>query len=81
MAMHSIFIGMVLLAASIIVGHPANAQSGAQDRPGYEQAPVGHRQPTRGDVEDDDDEGPLAKEIDEENRLLDRELEGVCRGC
>jgi hypothetical protein len=79
--MYSIFIGIVLLSTAIIVGHPANAQSGARDQRGYEQAPVGHRQPTRGDVEDDDDDSPLAKEIDKENRLLDQELGGVCRGC
>jgi hypothetical protein len=81
--MHSIFIGVVLLSTSIAVGLPANAQEGTQDQPGYEQAPVGHRQPTRADLEGDDqsDESPLAKEIDQENRRLDRELQGVCRGC
>ena len=81
--MRSIFIGMVVLSTSLIVEHPANAQSEAQDPPGYEQAPVGHRQPTTSDVQGDDqfDESDLAKEIDKENRLLDQELKGVCRGC
>jgi hypothetical protein len=81
--MHSILIGIVLLSAAMIVGHPANAQSAAQDQPRYEQAPVGHRQPTQSDVAGDDqfDEGDLGKEIDKENRRLDRELEGICRGC
>ena len=81
--MHSILIGIVLLSAAMIVGHPANAQSGAKDQPRYEQAPVGHRQPTQGDVAGDDqfDEGELGKEIEKENRLLDRELGGICRGC
>jgi len=81
--MYSIFIGIVLLSTSIALGPAANAQDGTQDQPGYEQAPVGHRQPSRGDIAGDDqfDESPLAKEIDEENRRLDRELQGVCRGC
>jgi hypothetical protein len=81
--MRWILIGIVLLSTSIIVGPPANAQSGAEDQPGYEQAPVGHRQPTRDNVEGDDglDESPLAKEIDKENRRLDQELQGICRGC
>jgi hypothetical protein len=81
--MRSILIGIVLLSTSIVVGHPANAQGGAQDEPGYDQAPVGHRQPTRNDVQGDDqsDESGLAKEIDKENRQLDQELKGICRGC
>jgi hypothetical protein len=81
--MRSAFIGMVVLSAPIVVELPANAQAEAQDPPGYEQAPVGHRQPTPSDVQADDqfDEGALAKEIDQENRLLDQELKGVCRGC
>jgi hypothetical protein len=81
--MRSILIGIILLSTSIVVGHPANAQSGTRDEPGYDQAPVGHRQPTDNDVRGDDqnDEGGLAKEIDKENRLLDQELKGICRGC
>ena len=81
--MRWIFIGIVLLSTSIVVGHPANAQGASQDEPGYDQAPVGHRQPTRNDVQSDDDsdEGGLAKEIDKENRRLDQELKGICRGC
>jgi hypothetical protein len=81
--MHSVYIGIVLLSTAIAVGPAANAQDGTQDQPGYERAPVGHRQPSRADIEGDDqfDESPLAKEIDKENRLLDQELQGVCRGC
>ena len=39
------------------------------------------RQPSANDVANDSDETGLAKEIDKENRLLDQELKGVCRGC
>jgi len=42
------------------------------------------RQQTSGnDVKNDDasDEGGLAKEINKENRRLDQELKGICRGC
>jgi hypothetical protein len=81
--MRSIFIGIILLSTSVVVGQPADAQSGAPDQPGYDEAPVGHRQPTEKDIEGDDqlDEGGLAKEIDKENRRLDQELKGICRGC
>jgi hypothetical protein len=47
------------------------------------QAPVGHRQPTQKGIEGDDqfaDTG-LAKVINEQNRVLDRTLKGICRGC
>ena len=42
-----------------------------------------HRQSTGDEVKNDDqeDQNRLAKLIDEENRLLDRELQSICRGC
>ena len=69
-----------MLSASIAVVHTAEAQNRTQNQP---RAPVGHRQPTQNDVKGDDQlqEGGLAKEIDKENRLLDRALKGICRGC
>jgi hypothetical protein len=47
------------------------------------QAPVGHRQPTQKGVEGDDQSADtgLAKVINEQNRVLDRALKGICRGC
>jgi hypothetical protein len=42
-------------------------------------------QPTQGDVKGAPDvqseENALAKKIEQENGLLDRELRGICRGC
>jgi hypothetical protein len=42
-----------------------------------------HPQPTGNEVESDGqaDQNRLARLIDEENRLLDRELQSICRGC
>jgi hypothetical protein len=39
--------------------------------------------PAENEVKGDDqlEERGLAKEIDKENRLLDRRLKGICRGC
>jgi hypothetical protein len=78
--MRSIFVGIVMLSASIGVVDSAEAQNRSQTEP---RAPVGHRQPTQNEVKGDDqlEEGGLAKEIDKENRLLDRQLKGICRGC
>jgi hypothetical protein len=47
------FRATIMLSASTAVGHTAEAQRHAQTQPGYGymQAQVGHRQPTRNDVE------------------------------
>jgi hypothetical protein len=78
--MRAIFMGIVMLSSSIAVVQTADAQNRTQNQP---SAPVGHRQPTQSDVKGDDqlEEGGLAKEINKENRLLDRALKGICRGC
>jgi len=46
-------------------------------------AKVDHHRLSGNDPKGDEtlDETGLAKEIDKENRLLDQELKGVCRGC
>jgi hypothetical protein len=81
--MRSILIGIFLLSALIVVMPRAHAQGGAENHGHPWAAPVGHRQPTRAEVGDDEgsDEDRVTKEIDEENRILDRELQGICRGC
>jgi hypothetical protein len=82
-AMRSILIGIFVLSAWIVVLPRAHAQGGAENQGHAWSAPVGHRQPTR--AEAGDGEGPeednVTKEIDEENRILDQELKGICRGC
>jgi hypothetical protein len=62
--MHSIFAVIVMLSASIVVVHTAQAQNHIQSPPGYGymSAPIGHRQPTQHDV----------KEIEKDDEQLDR---------
>jgi hypothetical protein len=81
--MRSILIGIFALSVLIVVLPHAHAQGGTENQGQPWSAPVGHRQPTRAEVGDDEgsDEDLLTKEIDEENRILDRELKGICRGC
>jgi hypothetical protein len=43
-------------------------------------API-HQQSTGDEVEKDPDQDRLARLVDEENRLLDRKLQGICRRC
>jgi hypothetical protein len=83
-AMRLIFIGIVMLSASIAVVDAGKAQGGTKIERGHVmQAPVGHRQPTEKAVEGDNQfaETGLAKVINEQNRVLDRALKGICRGC
>jgi len=82
--MRLIFIGFVMFSASIAVVDTGEAQGGTKTERGpVMQAPVGHRQPTQKGVEGDDQSADtgLAKVINEQNRMLDRALKGICRGC
>jgi hypothetical protein len=82
--MRAISIAIVRFSASIVVVDIAEAQGGIQIVRGHVlQAPVGHRQPTKDEVEGDDQfaETGLARTINKENQMLDRALKGICRGC
>jgi len=82
--MRLIFIGIVMFSAAIAVVYTGEAQGGTKTERGRAmQAPVGHRQPTQKGGEGDDQvaETGLAKVINEQNRMLDRTLKGICRGC
>jgi hypothetical protein len=78
--MRAIFIGIVMLSASIAVVHTAEARNRTQNHP---RDPAGHRHPTRNDLKSDNQFGETSrtKEINKQNRPLDRALKGVCRGC
>ena len=81
--MKKTMISMALLMA--IGAPPAMAQGGGNSsmskNSGVPQAPVGHRQPRKGDVPDEknisDPNDPLSKE----NQALDRKIKSICRGC
>ena len=82
--MRLIFIGFVMFSASIAVVGPVGAQGDAKTERGHViQAPVGHRQPSKQAVEGDDQfaDSDLGRVINEQNRVLDRALKGICRGC
>jgi hypothetical protein len=82
--MRLIFIGIFMFSASIAVVDTVEAQGDAKiDRGHVMQAPVGHRQPTQQAVEGEDQftDSDLGKVINEQNRVLDRAVKGICRGC
>jgi hypothetical protein len=65
--MRSIFVGIILLSASMAVVHTAQAQQHSQRPPGYGhmQARIGHRQPIQDDPSHD------LKKIEKDNGNLD----------
>ena len=85
--MRSVFAAMIVLSTSTAIVLPAEAQNETPNwlGHGYMQAPVGHRQPTQDDVNvvgaNSEEENEVARTIERENELLDRELGTICRGC
>jgi hypothetical protein len=76
------------VALMVLIGMPAAfAQGGTSTMPKNSpsagkipEAPIGHRQPRRGDVPEkdlNDPNDPLSKE----NAALDRKIKSICRGC
>src|ERR1700742_4579352 len=71
--MHSIFATIIVVSASILVVHTADARKLARSQPAYRdmQAPVGHRQPTQDDVASANQGQFDKKIIEKDNELLD----------
>ena len=78
-------IGLLALVV-LLGGNAAFAQSGtgtgssagSTDAGGMTQAPIGHRQPHAGQVPDEQD---LRGATSKEDKLLDKKLKSICRGC
>ena len=81
---------VVILAASPVtaslgVASPAlklaqatTTQPGATGTSRVREAPVGHRQPRRGDVPDTTTQNST---MDAQDKALDRKIRSICRGC
>lgn len=68
---------LVNTAAFPQTGSSTNAPA-ASGAGGVPQAPVGHRQPKRGDVPSVSDD---QAKIDAADRALDKRIRSICRGC
>jgi len=64
-------------------GTPNQAQEVARLHNQLQSSTAAQRQLTGNEIENDGqaDQNRFARLIDEENRLLDRELQSICRGC
>ena len=83
--MRNLITTMALLA---LIGSPATAQTGSNTgSPGAtnpapaREAPVGHRQPRAGDVPSEKNLNDPNDALSKENRLLDKKINSICRGC
>ncbi len=70
----------LLLCNAAVVAQTGSStnQPAASGTGGVPQAPVGHRQPKRGDVPSVSDD---QSKIDAADRVLDKKIRGICRGC
>ena len=77
---------MISMAILALIGTPAamaqtGTGSGASKSGGVPQAPIGHRQPTRGDVPSEKNLGNPNDPINKEDAILDKKIKSICRGC
>ena len=90
--MRSIFVGIIMLSASMAIVHTAQAQTHTEGPPGYGhmQARIGHREPTQDGLQPSQDIGAgqvhseeesLSKSIEQDSVRLDREIRNICPSC
>jgi hypothetical protein len=56
-----------------------SSDSGAANSSRYNSAPIGHRQPRRSDVPDE--QSGKSPRVDPAEAALDRKIKSICRGC
>ena len=77
---------VISMALLVLIGAPgAIAQNagapGATKSGGVPEAPIGHRQPTRGDVPNEKNLANPNDSISKEDAILDKKIKSICRGC
>jgi hypothetical protein len=72
---------LVLIGAPTAMAQTGTGSSGASKGGGLPQAPIGHRQPTRGDVPNEKNLNNPSDPINKEDAILDKKIKSICRGC
>ena len=72
---------LVLIGAPGAIAQTGTGSSGASKSGGIPQAPIGHRQPTRGDVPSEKNLSNPNDPISKEDAALDKKIKSICRGC
>ncbi len=72
---------LILIGAPTAIAQTGTGSSGASKSGGLPEAPIGHRQPTRGSVPDEKNLGNPNDPINKEDAILDKKIKSICRGC
>jgi hypothetical protein len=80
---------LVIVAALVILGSAATAQTGGPGSPRSSanpsrpipEAPIGHRQPRADQVPSEKNLSDPNEQANREDAALDRKIKSICRGC
>ena len=81
MALMTVGLGTPQLGTSLAWAQQQGGSSSMQKNSGVPDAPVGHRQPRRGDVGNEKNNSDPNSQANKEDAALDKKIKSICRGC
>lgn len=81
MALMTVGLGTSQLGTSLAWAQQQGGSSSMQKNSGVPDAPVGHRQPRRGDVGNEKNISDPNSQANKEDAALDKKIKSICRGC
>lgn len=81
MALMTVGLGTPQLGTSLAWAQQQGRSSSMQKNSGVPDAPVGHRQPRRGDVGNEKNISDPNSQANKEDAALDKKIKSICRGC
>ncbi|ERF85259.1 hypothetical protein JQ559_10295 [Bradyrhizobium viridifuturi] len=81
MALMTVGLGTPQLGTSLAWAQQQGGSSSMQKNSGVPDAPVGHRQPRRGDVGNEKNISDPNSQANKEDAALDKKIKSICRGC
>ncbi|QOZ34557.1 hypothetical protein [Bradyrhizobium sp. CCBAU 53421] len=81
MALVIVAVGAPQLGTSKAWAQQQGGSSSMQKNSGVPEAPIGHRQPRRGDVGNEKGISDPNSQANKEDAALDKKIKSICRGC
>lgn len=81
MALVMVAAGASQLGTSLAWAQQQGGSSSMQKNSGVPEAPIGHRQPRRGDVPNEKNVSDPNSTANKEDAALDKKIKSICRGC
>ena len=81
MALMMAAVGAPQLGTSLAWAQQQGGSSSMQKNAPLPEAPVGHRQPRRGDVANEKNISDPNSQANKEDAALDKKIKSICRGC